>query len=106
LVVLVVVTRSPVGVKVPAGQQKNPWWMWIGGLLGALYVSGVAFLAPILGSAVTVIVLQVGLLIGSFAVDHFGLFSAAKKAVRPLQVIGLLLMMCGIVVMNAPELFG
>lgn len=105
LVVLVVVTRSSLRIRVPAGQRKNPWWMWTGGILGALYVSGVAFLAPLIGSAVTVVVIQLGLLAGSMAVDHFGLLSAPKKSVRPLQVIGLMFMGLGVVVMNAPEIF-
>lgn len=105
LVVLVVVTRSSLRIRVPAGERKNPWWMWTGGILGALYVSGVAFLAPIIGSAATVVVIQLGLLTGSMAVDHFGLLSAPKKSVRPLQVIGLIFMGVGVVVMNAPEIF-
>lgn len=104
LFVLVAVTRSSLRIRVPSGQRKNPWWMWTGGLLGALYVAGVAFLAPIIGSALTVVVIQLGLLAGSMAVDHFGLLSAPKKSVRPLQVIGLMLMGCGVFIMNAPQI--
>jgi len=105
LVFLVAVTRSSLRIRVPDGETRNPWWMWTGGVLGALYVSGVAFLAPLIGSAVTVVVIQLGLLAGSLAVDHFGLLSAPKKSVRPLQVIGLIFMGCGVVIMNAPEIF-
>lgn len=104
LLFLVVATRSSVRVRIPAGQLRNPWWMWTGGMLGALYVAGVAFLAPLLGSAVTVVVMQLGLLAGSLAVDHFGLLSAPKKSVRPLQVVGLMMMAGGVIVMNAPEI--
>ncbi len=104
LMTMVAVTRSPLRLRVPEGQTRNPWWMWTGGLLGALYVTGVAFLSPIIGSAVTVVVIQVGLIAGSLIVDQFGLLSAPKRAVRPLQVIGLLLMIAGVLVMNAPKL--
>lgn len=104
LVVIVAMSRSSLRISVPTGERKNPWWMWTGGVLGALYVAGVAFLAPLIGSAVTVVVIQLGLLAGSMAVDHFGLLSAPKKSVRPLQVIGLMLMGCGVFVMNAPEI--
>ena len=104
LVVIVAMSRSSLRISVPTGERKNPWWMWTGGVLGALYVAGVAFLAPLIGSAVTVVVIQLGLLAGSMAVDHFGLLSAPKKSVRPLQVIGLILMGCGVFVMNAPEI--
>lgn len=105
LAVLVLVTRSALRIRVPAGHQKNPWWMWTGGVLGALYVTGVAFLSPIIGAAVTVIVIQVGLIAGSLAVDHFGMLSAPKIPVRPLQVVGLVFMVGGVLVMNAPEVF-
>ena len=106
LVTLVVLTRSPLRLRVPAGETHNPWWMWLGGVLGALYVTGVAFLSPLIGSAVTVVVVQVGLIAGSLLVDQFGWLSAPKRAVRPLQVIGLLLMITGVVVMNAPKILG
>lgn len=102
LVLLTVVTRASWRLRVPSGQQRNPWWMWAGGLLGALYVTGVAFLAPLIGSALTVVVIQLGIMTGSLVVDRFGLLSAPKRAVRPRAVIGLLLMMCGVLVMDAP----
>ncbi|HJF14030.1 MAG TPA: DMT family transporter [Enteractinococcus helveticum] len=105
LTVVVVLTRPSLRLRVPEGQTHNPWWMWMGGVLGALYVTGVAFLSPLIGSAVTVVVVQVGLIAGSLLVDQFGLFSAPKRAVRPLQVIGLLLMISGVFVMNAPKIF-
>ena len=105
LAVLLGLTRQSFRIRVPAGAKQNPWWMWLGGVLGALYVAGVAFLAPIIGSALTVVTIQLGLLAGSMAVDHFGLLSAPTKSVRPLQVIGLIFMGCGVVVMNAPRLF-
>lgn len=105
LLALLVITRPSLRITVPAGEQKNPWWMWLGGVLGALYVTGVAFLSPLIGSAATVIVTQTGIIAGSLFVDHFGLLSAPRKPVQPLQVIGLVFMIAGVVVMNAPELF-
>lgn len=105
LALLVAVTRSSLGITTPDGEYKNPWWMWTGGALGALYVTGVAYLSPMIGAAVTVIVIQVGLIAGSLAVDHFGLLSAPKKPVRPLQIVGLVFMVGGVLVINAPEVF-
>lgn len=106
LLALLVITRPSLRITVPAGEQKNPWWMWLGGVLGALYVTGVAFLSPLIGSAATVIVTQTGIIAGSLLVDHFGLLSAPRKPAQPLQVIGLVFMIAGVVAMNAPELFG
>src|SRR5699024_12675192 len=61
LLILLVITRPSLRITVPTGQRKNPWWMWLGGVLGAMYVTGVAFLAPLIGSAATVIVVQTGI---------------------------------------------
>lgn len=105
LLILLVITRPSLRITIPTGQTQNPWWMWLGGALGAMYVTGVAFLAPLIGSAATVIVIQTGIIAGSLAVDHFGLLSAPKKPVQPLQVIGLVVMVAGVIIMNAPELF-
>ncbi len=105
LLILLVITRPSLRITVPAGERKNPWWMWLGGLLGAMYVTGGAFLSPLIGSAATVIVTQTGIIAGSLAVDHFGLLSAPKKPVQPLQVIGLVVMIAGVIIMNSPELF-
>lgn len=104
LLVLLAVTRPSLCVRVPAGEHRNPWWMWLGGLLGAMYVTGVAFLSPLIGSAATVIAIQTGILAGSLAVDHFGLLSAPKKPVQPLQVVGLVFMVAGVVITHAPDL--
>ena len=106
LLVLVVITRSSLRITVPTAETHNPWWMWLGGLLGALYVTGVAFLSPLIGAAATVIVIQVGIIAGSLVVDHFGVLSAPRKPVQPLQVIGLVIMVAGVLIMYAPELFG
>lgn len=105
LLVLLGLTRPSLRITVPAGETKNPWWMWLGGILGALYVTGVAFLSPLIGSAVTVIVTQTGIIAGSLAVDHLGLLSAPRKPVQPLQVVGLVVMIAGVIILNAPELF-
>src|SRR5699024_3640770 len=104
LVLLLVATRPSLRVSVPSGERRNPWWMWLGGVLGAMYVTGVAFLSPLIGSAATVIVIQTGILAGSLAVDHFGLLSAPKKPVQPLQIVGLVFMVAGVVIMHVPEL--
>ena len=38
--------------------EPGPWWMWVGGLVGATFVISGATLAPLLGTATTVIVVR------------------------------------------------
>lgn len=91
LVLIVLLTRSPV---VP--DAVGPWWKWTGGLLGATFVAGNAFLAPILGTGVTVMVTQLGLMSTSLLIDRFGFLGTPPRGVSVVQVAGLVLMLSGV----------
>lgn len=79
---------------------KSLWWMWIGGFLGAMFVSGNVYLMPIIGTGFTVIIVLVGLMIGSLLIDQFGWLSSEKKPVTLLQFGGLLVMIIGVIVIR------
>lgn len=96
LICIAVCLRLKIRVQVPAGKTSNPWWMWAGGILGALYVFGMAFLVPVLGTGLTVILALTGMMSGSLLVDKFGLLQAPKRPVTLLQVVSLLVMLAGI----------
>ena len=74
---------------------KNPWWMWIGGILGGLYVLANVYLSRIIGTGMTVVVLLVGSTTGGILVDHFGIFESPKKAVNRQKIFGVLIMILG-----------
>lgn len=74
---------------------KNPWWMWIGGILGGLYVLANVYLSRIIGTGMTVVVLLVGSTTGGILVDHFGIFESPKKAVNRQKILGVLIMILG-----------
>jgi bacterial/archaeal transporter family-2 protein len=52
--------------------ESAPWWVWVGGLLGAFYVLGSVVAAPKLGAATLVAVILAGQAVASLLVDHFG----------------------------------
>lgn len=79
-----------------AGSTVGPWWMWIGGFLGAMFVFGNAFLSPVIGTGLTVVTILLGLMAGSLLIDHFGLLGAHRKKVTLLQAVGLALMVAGV----------
>ena len=62
---------------------KNPWWMWIGGILGGLYILANVYLSRIVGTGMTVIILLIGSTTGGILVDHFGMFESPKKPITP-----------------------
>lgn len=76
--------------------KKNPWWMWIGGIIGALYVLGNVYLVPVVGTGLAVVIVLVGLMAGSLMVDQFGWFAAKKNPISVVQILGLVIMVVGV----------
>lgn len=95
LFLLLVLTRTPWRGIDGAG-KKNPWWMWLGGVLGATIVFGTAFLGPIVGTGMTVVLMLLGMMVSSLLIDQFGLLGGHKRRVAPIQIIGILVIVAGV----------
>src|SRR6266540_1218161 len=63
-----------------------PWWVWIGGALGAFYVAGSIVSAPKLGAATLI----------SLVVDHFGWVGFEPKHVSAGRLAGMALVGAGV----------
>ncbi len=88
-----VVTRSVPGVGAITG---SPWWIWIGGLLGAFFVAASIVLTSRLGAATTVGLFLTGQVIASVIIDHFGLFRVAVHEATLPRILGALLVVAGV----------
>ena len=75
--------------------KKNPWWMWIGGVFGGIYVLANVELAEIFGTGLAVIIILIGLTTGGILVDHFGLFESPKKTMNVQKIVGVCVMVFG-----------
>lgn len=98
--VAILVTRprmNPGGI----GGRPNPPWMWFGGLLGAPYVLGLTILAPLIGTGLTVMVSQIGMMLGSLCIDRFGLLGAPRRRIAGPQLLGVVLMVMGVILIRA-----
>ncbi len=73
-----------------------PWWVWIGGLLGAFYVLGSIVTAPRLGAVTLVALILAGQATASLLVDHFGWVGFEEHPVTPGRVLGVLLLAAGV----------
>jgi transporter family-2 protein len=73
--------------------HTQPWWIWIGGLAGVVYMTGNIILFPRLGSVQTVIMPVLGQIVMSMLIDAFGWFGLPqvgfgwKRAAAALIVI-------------------
>ena len=84
--------------KLPADTLKGnlkPWWMWIGGILGALCLSANTVTPAHIGTGMTVIMNLLGSTAMGTLVDHFGWFNTARRPVTLRKAAGLLIMMIG-----------
>ena len=78
-----------------ANNGQLPWWIWFGGILGAFFVLGNVYLAALLGTGMTVVVLLITGTTGGLIVDHFGLFRSPVKPINGMKVLGIIAMIAG-----------
>jgi bacterial/archaeal transporter family-2 protein len=98
-VVLVVATLS-VRRSVPdlGFITSAPWWMYLGGFLGAYYVVASVVLTPRLGAATTIGLFLAGQVVASIGIDHFGWFGVPVQQATIPRILGALLIIVGVVV--------
>jgi len=95
LALVLIVTRTPLPSLRTFGAL--PPWLWLGGLIGALFVFCGTLLVPRLGAAGMICLVVAGQLVGSLLLDHFGVLSqprpvdAMRLAGAALVAIGALL---------------
>ncbi|MFK0310683.1 DMT family transporter [Pseudomonas sp. NPDC090233] len=75
---------------------QGPWWLWVGGVLGALYVAAAAALTPKLGTAGFLVLVVAGQILTSVVVDHFGLMGVTSKPVSLPRIAGVVLILAGV----------
>ncbi|WP_338207618.1 DMT family transporter [Lactiplantibacillus paraxiangfangensis] len=95
LIIVGLFQRKLTDIRLAFGQGK-PWWIWIGGFLGALFVFGNAYLVPIIGTGALVVFALLGQMLGSLVVDQFGLLGATVKKIVPIQIVGIIVMFVGV----------
>ena len=77
-----------------------PWWAWLGGTLGACYVSATIVLGPKLGAGLFVTLVVAGQLAAALVIDHQGWLGAAPQPVNAWRVAGAGLALLGVVLIQ------
>lgn len=80
--------------------RGQPWFLFVGGLIGASYVTMVLTLAPKIGIANTLTASIAGTLVVSMAFDHFGLFGLPVHPVNLMRAAGGLGMLISLVLIQ------
>ncbi|HLO41504.1 MAG TPA: DMT family transporter [Phycisphaerales bacterium] len=88
-------TRTPAPSVQMVGQA--PWWSWIGGVLGAFFVTMSVILLPKMGAAVFVSLVVAGQLVGASIIDHYGLLDVTSRPMSWGRILGVILLIAGVV---------
>jgi transporter family-2 protein len=83
-----------------AAVKALPWWTWIGGLYGAIFVVSAAWGVPKLGVALTVILMVAGQILISVLLDHFGALGVPKQPLNLTRLLGVLLVFGGVLLVR------
>ena len=74
----------------------GPWWMWLGGIVGSIFVIAGATLSPLIGTATTVIAFNAGTIAAGQVLEARGAFGARKNPLTATRLVGLVVIFLGV----------
>jgi bacterial/archaeal transporter family-2 protein len=93
-IVLLVVRHNVHGY---AAGARQPPWLWLGAVMGAIVVFTITFAGPRIGTAATIGLLIAGQLAMGAAIDRFGWFGVDRIALHWPRLLGIALLGAGAV---------
>ena len=73
-----------------------PWWAWIGGLCGAVFVMSQLFVAPVVGAGAYLGLTVTAAVLASIALDHYALLGFKEHPAGLWRLVGAALMVVGV----------
>ena len=95
LLVLNLVTNTSAVVNLKPATVM-PWYIWLGGFLGAIFVGYITWVNQQQGVALTFALVVSGQVFCSLAIDHFGLLGSAVRTITLEKILGAVLIIAGI----------
>jgi transporter family-2 protein len=77
-----------------------PWYAWVGGLYGAVFVVAAAWAVPRLGVALTITLMVAGQLLISLVLDHFGALGVPRQPLNLGRLAGVALVIGGVLMVR------
>jgi bacterial/archaeal transporter family-2 protein len=94
--VAIVAVAAPGGFGGISHAGRAPWWAFVGGLLGATYVTVAILTVRTLGASGLTAAVIAGQLAVSVAIDRFGLLGIARQPIALHRIVGLVLLVLGV----------
>ena len=83
-----------------AALARTPWWMWTGGLYGAVFIFMTVVATPRLGAALMMAAAIVGQLTAALVIDHYGWFGADVVPITAMRLLGVALLVGGVILIR------
>ena len=80
--------------------RSLPWYAWIGGLYGVVFVIAATWGVPRLGVALTITLMVAGQLLISLILDHFGAFGVPQQPINLGRLAGVALVIGGVLMVR------
>ena len=97
LIAFIAVTRQPVSW---AGIRAAPASVWLGGFLGAFYVTVIILAFPKLGPGLTFGLVVAGQMVISILLEQFNILVSQQHSITPMRALGVLLVVGGVVIIR------
>jgi len=97
LLVYIAVTRQSASW---TGIKAAPPSLWVGGLLGAFYVTVIVLAFPKLGPGLTFGLIVAGQMIISLLLEHYNILVAQQAPINYMKVLGVALIVVGVVIVR------
>lgn len=83
-----------------AATRALPWYAWIGGLCGVIFVIAATWGVPRLGVATTITLMVAGQLLLGLVLDHFGAFGAPRQPINLMRALGVAMVIGGVLLVR------
>jgi len=100
LALLIYVLLARIPLHLVSGARDAPVFTWVGGLLGAFFITTTLLTVPKLGVALTFSLVILGQMLVTLPMDHFGWFGVAVRAITLPRIIGVLLVIAGTILIR------
>jgi transporter family-2 protein len=74
-----------------------PWWAWLGGVFGMIFVATIIPLFKAIGSVQSIVLPIFGQIVSSLIIDNYGWLGMPHHAVTPIRLFGVLLVFVGVI---------
>lgn len=97
VILYILLTRQEV---VWEGVKKAPGYAWMGGVLGAFYVTAIILAFPRIGPALTFGLVVAGQMVIAILLDHFNILVTQQHTITIWRILGVVLIVAGVILIR------